>query len=123
MKLVGGDSGHVEHEEFVEDVVLAPSERVVVDVLFDEPGDLTLEHRTPERVYPLAAIHVGDERIEPSYAEEFEVLRTNADMVAERERIAPYLDAEPDKTIGFIAEMDMEAPEAARTPVRCIPRS
>ena len=111
MKLVGGDSGHVEHEEFVEDVVLAPSERVVVDVLFDKPGDLTLEHRTPERVYPLAAIHVGDDRIEPSYAEQFEVLRTNADMVAERERIAPFLDAEPDKTVGFIAQMDMEVPE------------
>jgi FtsP/CotA-like multicopper oxidase with cupredoxin domain len=111
MKLVGGDSGHVEHEEFVEDVVLAPSERVVVDVLFDKPGDLTLEHRTPERIYPLAAVHVSDERIEPSYADQFEVLRTNADMVAERERIASYFDAEPDKTLGFIAEMDMEAPE------------
>ena len=111
MKLVGGDSGHVEHEQFVEDVVLAPSERVVVDVLFDKPGHLTLEHRTPERVYPLAAIQVSDERIEPSYAEQFEVLRTNEDMVAERERIASYLDAEPDKTLGFIAEMDMEAPE------------
>jgi FtsP/CotA-like multicopper oxidase with cupredoxin domain len=111
MKLVGGDSGHVEHEEFIEDVVLAPSERVVVDVLFDNPGDLTLEHRTPERVYPLAAIRVSDDRVEPSYADQFEVLRTNADMVAERERIAPYLDAEPDKTLGFIAEMDMEAPE------------
>jgi FtsP/CotA-like multicopper oxidase with cupredoxin domain len=113
MKLVGGDSGHVEREEFVEDVVLAPSERVVVDVLFDKPGDLTLEHHTPERVYPLAAIHVSDERIEPSYADQFEVLRTNADMVAERERIASYFDAEPDKTLGFIAEMDMEVPEGA----------
>jgi hypothetical protein len=30
MKLVGGDSGHVEREELVDDVVLAPSERVVV---------------------------------------------------------------------------------------------
>jgi FtsP/CotA-like multicopper oxidase with cupredoxin domain len=113
MKLVGGDSGHVEREEFVEDVVLAPSERVVVDVLFDKPGDLTLEHRTPDRAYPLAVIRVSDERIEPSYADQFEVLRTNADMAAERERIAPYLDAEPDKTLGFIAEMDMEAPEGA----------
>jgi FtsP/CotA-like multicopper oxidase with cupredoxin domain len=111
MKLVGGDSGHVEHEDFVEEVVLAPSERVVVDVLFDAPGDLTLEHRTPERVYPLAAIKVIDERAEPSYAEQFEVLRANVDMVAERERIAPYLESEPDKTLGFIAEMDMEAPE------------
>jgi FtsP/CotA-like multicopper oxidase with cupredoxin domain len=111
MKLVGGDSGHVEHEEFVEDVVLAPSERVVVDVLFEQPGQLTLEHRTPERVYPLAAIHVSDDRVEESFEEQFGVLRTNADMVAERERIAPYLEAEPDKTVGFIAEMEMEAPE------------
>jgi FtsP/CotA-like multicopper oxidase with cupredoxin domain len=111
MKLVGGDSGHVEHEEFVEDVVLAPSERVVVDVLFDKAGELTLEHRTPERVYPLAAIHVSDDRVKESFAQQFESLRTNADMLAERERIAPFLDAEPDKTVGFIAEMEMEAPE------------
>jgi FtsP/CotA-like multicopper oxidase with cupredoxin domain len=111
MKLVGGDSGHVEHEQFVEEVVLAPSERVVVDVLFDNPGELTLEHRTPDRVYALAAIHVSDDPVEESLAAEFETLRTNPDMVAERERIAPYLEAEPDKTVGFIAEMDMEAPE------------
>jgi FtsP/CotA-like multicopper oxidase with cupredoxin domain len=111
MKLVGGDSGHVEHEEFVDEVVLAPSERVVVDILFDEAGDITLEHRTPERVYPLAAIHVSEDRPGESFEEQFEILRTNADMVAERERVAPYLDAEPDKSVGFIAEMEMEAPE------------
>src|SRR5205823_6253738 len=50
MKLVGGDSGHVEREELVEHVVLAPSERVVVD----EASELTLEHQTPERMYRLA---------------------------------------------------------------------
>src|SRR5919106_3684096 len=77
MKQVGGDSGHVEHEQFVDDVVLAPSERVVVDVRFEQPGDLTLEHRTPDRVYPLASIRVGEERAEPSLAAEFEALRTN----------------------------------------------
>jgi FtsP/CotA-like multicopper oxidase with cupredoxin domain len=111
MKLVGGDSGRVEHEQFVEDVILAPSERVVVDVLFDQPGDLTLEHRTPDRVYSLAAIRVSDERVQPSLEDRYEVLRTNADMAAERERIAPFVDAEPDKTLAFIAEMEMEAPE------------
>ena len=111
MKLVGGDSGHVEHERFVDDVILAPSERVVVDVLFEQPGDLMLEHHTPERVYPLAAISVGEERAEPVLDGQFESLRTNADLAAERERIAPYLEAEPDKTLGFIAEMDMAAPE------------
>jgi FtsP/CotA-like multicopper oxidase with cupredoxin domain len=111
IKLVGGDSGHVEHEQFVDDVVIAPSERVVVDVLFDKAGDLTIEHRTPNRSYSLATVHVSGERVESSFEEQFEVLRTNADMVAERDRIAPFVDAEPDKAIGFIAEMDMEAPE------------
>jgi FtsP/CotA-like multicopper oxidase with cupredoxin domain len=111
MKLVGGDSGHVEHEQFVDDVILAPSERVIVDVRFDRPGELALEHHTPDRVYRLASITVGEDRAEPGPAERFEVLRTNADMAAERERVAQYLQAEPDKTVAFIAEMDMGAPE------------
>jgi FtsP/CotA-like multicopper oxidase with cupredoxin domain len=109
MKLVGGDSGHVEHEQLVDDVVLAPSERVVVDVLFDRPGEVTVEHRTPERAYELGTVQVAEERIVTSFEEQFEQLRTNADMLAERDRITRYLDAQPDKTIGFIAEMDMEA--------------
>src|SRR2546426_781471 len=35
MKLVGADSGRYEREEFVDEIVLAPSERAVVDVLFE----------------------------------------------------------------------------------------
>jgi FtsP/CotA-like multicopper oxidase with cupredoxin domain len=109
MKLVGGDSGHHEREEF-EEVILAPSERVVVDVLFDKPGPVTLEHRTPERTYPLAEITVAEERAEPELAEEFESLRVNDDLSAERERIGSYLEAPPDKTLAFVAEMDMGEP-------------
>jgi FtsP/CotA-like multicopper oxidase with cupredoxin domain len=92
-------------------VVLAPSERVVIDVLFDQAGGLALEHHTPERVYRLASIQVSEHRAEPSLEEQFEVLRTNADLAAERDRIAPYLEAEPDKALAFIAEMDMCTPE------------
>jgi FtsP/CotA-like multicopper oxidase with cupredoxin domain len=111
MKLVGGDSGHVEHEQFVDDVVIAPSERVVVDVLFNEAGELTIEHRTPDRTYRLATVRVSDEPADRSPADQFDLLRTNADMVAERERISAFVEAEPDKTVAFLAEMDMEAPE------------
>ncbi len=111
MKLVGGDSGHVEHERFIDEVILAPSERVVVDVLLEGAGELTLEHRTPGRVYPLAQIGVIEQRAEPSLTDQFAILRTNDDMVAERKRIAPFLEADPDKTLAFIAEMDMPAPE------------
>ena len=111
MKLVGGDSGRCEHERLVDSVVLAPSERVVVDVLFDEPGQLTLRHRTPERTYQLATIDVAEEQASPSLSEEFEVLRHNSEWADERERLAPYVDAPPDKTVSFVAEMDMGTPE------------
>ncbi|MGH3032548.1 MAG: multicopper oxidase domain-containing protein, partial [Gaiellaceae bacterium] len=109
--LVGGDSGRYEREEFVESVVLAPSERAVVDVLFAEPGQRTLEHRTPERAYPLAAITVGAGRAAPPLDERFDVLRANPEWAAERERLEPYFDAPADKTLALVAEMDMGVPE------------
>jgi FtsP/CotA-like multicopper oxidase with cupredoxin domain len=111
IKRVGGDSGRYEREELVDGVILAPSERVVLDVLFDEPGELTLEHRTSDRTYPLAAIVVEDEPAEPSFAPGFGELRTNADLAAERERLAPFLAADPDKTLALVAEMEMGEPE------------
>jgi FtsP/CotA-like multicopper oxidase with cupredoxin domain len=111
MKLVGADAGHYEREEFVEEVLLAPSERVVVDVLFPETGQLELQHRTPDRTYRLADITVADERPEQSFTEEFERLQTTSDMAEQRERIAPFLKAPPDKTLSFVAEMDMGVPE------------
>ena len=43
----------------------------------------------PERTYRLAAIAVGDEPAEPDARRAVHVLRTNADLAAERERIAP----------------------------------
>ena len=111
MKLVGGDSGRYEREELVERVLLAPSERVVVDVLFAEAGRVTLEHRTPERSHALAEIAVAEERAEPSLEEQFEVVRSNPEWAAERERLERYLAAPPDKALGLVAEMDMGVPE------------
>ena len=111
MKLVGGDSGRVEREQFVEEVVLAPSERVLVDVLFDAPGELALEHHTPDRVYRLATIAVRDEPAEPLPAEQFDVLRTDPELTAEREHVADLVAVELDKTIAFVAEMDFGEPE------------
>jgi FtsP/CotA-like multicopper oxidase with cupredoxin domain len=111
MKLVGADSGHYEHEVFVQEALLAPSERVVVDVLFPEAGELQLEHRTPERTYRLASITVAEEAPERSLVEEFPRLNTNRDLAELRERIEPFLEAPPDKTLSFVAEMDLGVPE------------
>jgi FtsP/CotA-like multicopper oxidase with cupredoxin domain len=105
VKLVGGDSGRVEHQEFIESVVLAPSERAVVDVLIERPGELHLEHHTPDRSYRLATITVGEGRPTPA-AEAFEVLRTAPELEAERRQLDRWLAAGPDKVLALVAQMD-----------------
>jgi FtsP/CotA-like multicopper oxidase with cupredoxin domain len=118
MKLVGGDSGRYEREELVEQVLLAPSERVVVDVLFDQPGQLTMQHHTPHRADTLATITVTDDQAAPSLAPAFEVLRVAPELVAERQQLDAYLAAAPDKTLALIAEMDdLGSPEHGSGPM------
>ena len=111
MKLVGADSGRYEHETWIDSVILAPSERAVIDVLFDQQGEAALEHRTPEQTYRLGTVTVGEEPATPSLADQFAELRHNPEWAEAREQFAEYLDAEPDKTLGFVAEMDMGEPE------------
>ncbi len=111
MKLVGGDSGRHEHEQLVESVILAPSERVVVDVLFQTPGRVAIEHRTPGHTYTLATIDVDGEPAAPALADGFDTLRHNPEWSDERERLRAYFDAPADKTLSFVAEMDLGQPE------------
>src|SRR3954453_11736734 len=99
MKLVGGDSGRCEREEIVEEAILAPSERVILDVLFERAGELALEHHTPERVYRLASVAVSEEPATPSLVESFEELRADPELSAEREGLNAYLEKDPDKTL------------------------
>jgi FtsP/CotA-like multicopper oxidase with cupredoxin domain len=106
MKLVGGDSGRYEHERFVDDVLLAPSERAVIDVLFDASGEARLEHRTPNHVYDLGAFTVTGEA-KSAAAASFDTLRSDPELTALRDEIARDFDRPPDKTLAFWSEMPM----------------
>ncbi|MEV0713789.1 multicopper oxidase family protein [Asanoa sp. NPDC050611] len=105
MKLVGGDSGRVEQEEIVSGVLLGPSERAVVDVLFERPGSLTLEHRTPERTVPLARFDVGGAPPGRDLVGRFELLRRAPEFAAERSGLPAWIDAAPDKVLALVARM------------------
>jgi FtsP/CotA-like multicopper oxidase with cupredoxin domain len=102
MKLVGGDSGRYERETFVEEVLLAPSERAVVDVCFDTPGDVRLEHRTPDHTYVLGAFWVVGTSASAA-APAYDALRTDHELTALRPTLAADLEREPDKVLGFTA--------------------
>ena len=45
MKLVGGDLGKFEREEWVPSVIIAPGQRYVVEVMFEEEGEFALTNR------------------------------------------------------------------------------
>ena len=121
MKLVGGDSGRYEHEEFVEEVLIAPSERAVVDVLFDEPGEAVIEHATPDQVAVLGRISISDQGIPSPAAGTFRTLRRSQELESDRERIRADLEREPDKVLALVAEMDVAVPSGDDT-VRSGPR-
>jgi FtsP/CotA-like multicopper oxidase with cupredoxin domain len=105
MKLVGGDSGRYERERFVEEVMLAPSERAVLDVMFD-PGEARLEHRTPDHVYDLGAFTVEGSSTAAAAAS-FEALRVDAQLTAEHQSIARDIERPPDKVLAFVASMPL----------------
>jgi FtsP/CotA-like multicopper oxidase with cupredoxin domain len=105
MKLVGSDCGRVEREVFVEEVLIAPSERAVIDVLFERVGVFPLEHRTPGKSYRLGAVEVSEEPVEISYRVAFETLRYNPEFATERASLAADFDRIPDKMLVLIGEM------------------
>jgi len=107
MKLVGGDSGRYERETFVEEVLLAPSERAIVDVVFDAPGTFSLEHRTPDHTYVLGSVEVGHEPAQPSLLAQFAELRTSAELAAERSAVEAQRERPPDRTLAFESLMPL----------------
>jgi len=106
MKLVGGDSGRYERESFVEEVLLAPSERAVVDVLFDTPGEVRLEHRTPDHVYDLGGFSYSGAAA-GNASTSFEVLRTDLELTGERQALDHDFHRPPDKVVAFVALMPL----------------
>jgi FtsP/CotA-like multicopper oxidase with cupredoxin domain len=114
MKLVGGDSGRYERETFVEEVLLAPSERAVVDVMFDGPGEVRIEHRTPDHVYDLGSFSVAGDSAGAA-GETFDLLRVDPQLTNEHGSMEGDLERPPDKVLAFVASMpllygDDEAP-------------
>ena len=106
LKLVGSDVGKFEREEWVESIPIAPAERYVVDVRFDEPG-LTpilnsiqaINHFRGEfypQVDTLGVVRVSEDRAEPSVSRGFETLRTNEDVRSDIERFRQHFDRAPD---------------------------
>jgi len=109
MKLVGADVGRYEKETFVDQVMVAPGERRVVDVFFERAGEYAMQHQTPEKEYTLGKVSVSSEASVPSYGKEFAILRTNSEVVNELDEIMNmYLLKTPNKSLNLSLDMTSE---------------
>lgn len=109
MKLVGADVGRYTRETLVDEVLIAPGERRVVDVFFDKPGVSVMKHRTPDKEYTLGTVSVSAEIATPSYQQEFSGLRINTTVTDELGSLLDtYLTQAPDKHLNLSLDMAQE---------------
>lgn len=108
MKLVGADGGKYERETWSDGVILSPSERAIVEVLFANAGSYKLEHKTPERTYTLGTITVANEKIATSFEKEFLTLRSNKDIQSEIDAFRSSFTKPADKRLKLTIDMGMD---------------
>ncbi|MDO8560084.1 MAG: multicopper oxidase family protein [bacterium] len=106
LKLVGGDNGRYVREQMVQEVLINPSERAVVEARFATPGTYRLEHRTPGKTYALGEIVVAGEAVSPSYAQQFADLRTDAVLQEELSQLQAEMDGPVDKRLRLGLKME-----------------
>lgn len=105
MKLVGGDGGAYEQDQWTDTIVLGPSERGIVEVLFGDAGTYAMENRTPEKTYALGSVIVSNESVDTSYASDFEMLRTHLQTIQSIDPFRPYFTKAPDKRLALTIDM------------------
>ncbi len=106
MKLVGSDNGKYEREEWVEAVVIGPSERQIVEIWFDQDGQYQIQNKTPKNSYTLGTVAVAQAPVTTSY---LMVPRTNQDVIDAINPLRPLFAKAPDKDIKLTLQMGSSA--------------
>lgn len=85
MKLVGGDLGRIEQEKIVDHIVIAPAERYVVEVYYQDAGTYAIEHRGKKIgtviVEPSNQIKLSEFNALKSHVEDYAEIRTNESIL------------------------------------------
>ncbi len=118
LKLVGGDGGAYEKDQWKDAVTLGPSERAIVEVLFDKSGTFAMQNKTPDTTYALGAVNVSSDPVQVSYASLFNQLRIHTETVRSIDPFRLYFDQIPDKQIKLTLDMGGAMMPSGMMPVR-----
>ena len=116
IKVVASDIGKFERQTWVESVVIAPAERYVVEVRFEEPGEAPLVNRVQaiDHVYGnffpddtvLGVVAVTDTPAAPDHGTSFRELRSHPDVAADIDRYRDAFDRPVDHRLLLTLEVD-----------------
>jgi len=108
IKLIGSDIGSYEKEEFVDSVIISPSERYTIEVLFDKEGEYEFKSITPESEYTLGKIKVSGNPVisKNDFSGNFITLRENEYVIEDINNFRQYFDKEVDVNIKLSVETD-----------------
>ncbi|MBK8541574.1 MAG: multicopper oxidase family protein [Ardenticatenia bacterium] len=96
MKKVGADLGRSKVEAWVDEVMLAPAERVIVEVAFDEARSYRIRHRSSQVSYDLGEVVALAQPKGPSLARQaWDRLRVDSTMSGDISRLKAYADLPP----------------------------
>lgn len=104
IKLVGADGGAYEKESWIDSVILGPSERAIIEVLFDKSGTYSIENQTPAKTYGLGKVVVSDESIVQSYVADFTTLRSHQETIVSIDPLRSTFNKTPDKRLSLTVD-------------------
>ncbi|MEN9626371.1 MAG: hypothetical protein RL557_699, partial [archaeon] len=102
IKIIGSDGGNYENEFFDESVIIAPSERAVIEVFFEKAGTYKILNNNPLQTYVLGTVTVMNEKVSDDFSLLFSALQKN-DFTFD---YVHYIDKNPDVSL----KLDVDIP-------------
>ncbi len=99
MKLVWSDMSKYENETYVNNFIISPAERYVVELYFEKPWNYKIQNVTPSKTYVLWNINVSNAIDLKNYKKEFDTLRKNKDIISDIDNYREYFDKPVDKNL------------------------
>ncbi|MEK6910575.1 MAG: multicopper oxidase family protein [Nanoarchaeota archaeon] len=106
LKVIGSDGGNYEKEFLADSVIISPSERSVVEALFDKPGNYNILHTNPDKTYILGSVNVLNEKTNIDYSSQFNKIKNNEQVSENIEKYKSWINNEPDVNL----KLDVDLP-------------
>lgn len=100
LKKIASDLSRYEREEKIEEAVLAPAERLIVEAYFPNSGEFSFEHKGSGKSQTLFKVQVKKQKgFVAKYVKDFENLRSLTEITQEMESVRKLQDSKPEKEI------------------------